>query len=78
MSMFLITFLVFGLVVAGMAVGVIMGRGPIKGSCGGMGALGIDTACDICGGDPKRCDEETRDGEVGRSNPELYYSVNNK
>ena len=52
MSMFLITFLVFGLVVAGMAVGVIMGRGPIKGSCGGMGALGIDTACDICGGDP--------------------------
>ena len=75
MSMFLITFLVFGLVVAGMAVGVIMGRGPIKGSCGGMGALGIDTACDICGGDPKRCDEETRDGEVGRSNPELYYSV---
>ena len=78
MSMFLITFLVFGLVVAGMAVGVIMGRGPIKGSCGGIGALGIDTACDICGGDPKRCDEETRDGEVGRSNPELYYSVDNK
>ena len=78
MSMFLITFLVFGLVVAGMAVGVIMGRGPIKGSCGGMGALGIDTACDICGGDPKRCDEETRDGEVGRSNPELYFSVDNK
>ncbi|MCX2973449.1 (Na+)-NQR maturation NqrM [Halieaceae bacterium IMCC8485] len=78
MSMFLITFLVFGLVVAGMAVGVIMGRGPIKGSCGGMGALGIDTACDICGGDPKRCDEETRDGEVGRSNPGLYYSVDNK
>ncbi|MEP5568071.1 MAG: (Na+)-NQR maturation NqrM [Halioglobus sp.] len=78
MSMFLITFLAFSLVVAGMAVGVIMGRGPIKGSCGGMGALGIDTACDICGGDPKRCDEETRDGEVGRNNPELYYSADNK
>ncbi|MEP4148123.1 MAG: (Na+)-NQR maturation NqrM [Halioglobus sp.] len=78
MSMFLISFLVFGLVIAGMAVGVIMGRGPIKGSCGGMGALGIDTACDICGGDPKRCDEETRDGEVGRNNPELFYSADNK
>ena len=38
-----------------------------------MGALGIDTACDICGGDPQRCDEETRDGEVGKKNPELYY-----
>lgn len=73
MNLFLITLLVVGLVMAGMAVGVIMGRPPIKGSCGGMGALGIDTACDICGGDPKRCDEETRDGEVGKNDPGLYY-----
>jgi len=67
--------LVIGLVMAGMAVGVIAGRAPIKGSCGGMGALGIDTACDLCGGDPRRCDEETRDGEVGKNNPELFYSA---
>jgi hypothetical protein len=73
MTVFILSLLVFGLVVAGMAVGVMMGRGPIKGSCGGMGALGIDQACDICGGDPKRCDEETRDGEVGRANPGMYY-----
>jgi uncharacterized protein len=73
MSLFLISALVIGLVMAAMAVGVMAGRPPIKGSCGGMGALGIDTACDICGGDPQRCDEETRDGEVGRTNPELYY-----
>jgi len=75
MTLFLISLLVIGLVMAGMAVGVIAGRPPIKGSCGGMGALGIDTACELCGGDPKRCDEETRDGEVGRDNPELYYSA---
>ena len=73
MSLFLISALVIGLVMAAMAVGVMAGRPPIKGSCGGMGALGIDTACDICGGNPQRCDEETRDGEVGRTNPELYY-----
>ncbi len=78
MSTFLISALVIGLVMAGMAVGVIMGRSPIKGSCGGMGALGIDTSCDICGGDPKRCDEETRDGEVGRENPGLYYPADTK
>ncbi|NQX89989.1 MAG: (Na+)-NQR maturation NqrM [Halioglobus sp.] len=73
MTLFFISFLVVALVVAGMAVGVLAGRPPIKGSCGGMGALGIDTACEICGGDPRRCDEETREGEVGRENPGLYY-----
>jgi len=73
MTVFVLSFLVFGLVVGGMAVGVLAGRAPIKGSCGGMGALGIDTSCDICGGDPRRCDEETRNGEVGRKNPGQFY-----
>ena len=56
MELFLITFLVMAAVIAAMSVGVIAGRGPIKGSCGGIGALGIDQACDICGGDPRRCE----------------------
>lgn len=73
MAEFVLSVLIVVLVVTGMAVGVIFGRSPIKGSCGGVGALGVDSACDICGGDPGRCDEETRDGEVGRRNPDLYY-----
>ena len=73
MTVFILSVLVFGLVIAGMAVGVMAGRGPLKGSCGGVGALGIDNKCELCGGDPKRCDEETRDGEVGRSKPGMYY-----
>ncbi len=73
MTMFFISMLVIGLVISAMAVGVIMGRAPIKGSCGGLGAVGIDQACEICGGDPKKCDEETRDGREGRDNPDLYY-----
>ena len=75
MTLFLITVLGLCVVMAAMAVGVINGRAPIKGSCGGMGALGMDTACDICGGDPQRSDEDTRDGEVGKQNPDLYYSA---
>lgn len=75
MSLFLITALVFGLVMAAMAVGVMNGRAPIKGSCGGMGALGVDTACEICGGNPQRCDEETRDGKTSKKSPALYYSA---
>jgi hypothetical protein len=65
---FLFSFLVFALVLAGMAVGVIFSNKPIKGSCGGMGALGLDTACDICGGDPTVCEEETRDKPSSKSN----------
>jgi hypothetical protein len=38
-----------------------------------MGALGVDAACDLCGGNPQRCDEETRDGMVGKNSPGLYY-----
>jgi hypothetical protein len=60
MAIFFGTMLVIAVVMAAMAVGVIAGRSPIKGSCGGMGALGVDTACDICGGNPQRCEEETR------------------
>lgn len=62
---FLISFLFFALIIAAMAVGVIAGREPIKGSCGGMGALGIDQSCDICGGDPQRCETETRSSDEG-------------
>ncbi len=50
-------------IMGGMAVGVMFGRSPIKGSCGGMSAVGIDAECEICGGNPARCDsfEEAAD-----------------
>ncbi len=36
MSLFLTTFLIIAIVIALMAVGVMFGRGAIKGSCGGV------------------------------------------
>ena len=35
-------------------------RKPITGSCGGMAAIGMDTACDVCGGDKNKCDKESK------------------
>jgi hypothetical protein len=72
MTLFLITFVFIGLVMAGMAVGVLAGRGPIKGSCGGMGALGINTSCDICGGNTQRCEEETRSAGSAVESGQFY------
>lgn len=75
MTVFVLTLVVVGLVILGMAAGVLAGRPPIKGSCGGIGALGIDQSCEICGGDPKRCDEETRDGNSAEAANPLFYSA---
>lgn len=53
----LIVFFTMLLVVSLMAVGVIMGRKPIAGSCGGIANLGIEKECSICGGSREKCEE---------------------
>lgn len=57
MMEFGLAFLVIAAIIAAMSVGVIMGRKPIKGSCGGIKALGMGANCDICGGNSQRCEE---------------------
>jgi uncharacterized protein len=44
MAIFIVTFFAMALAVAGMAIGVIAGRKPIGGSCGGLGNIGLE--CD--------------------------------
>ena len=58
---FLVVFLTMILVVGMMAVGVIMGRKPIAGSCGGIANLGIEKECSICGGSREKCEEVNRE-----------------
>jgi uncharacterized protein len=75
MATLLFTFGFFLLMVAAMAVGVLAGRGPILGSCGGMSAL-LDSDCPVCGGDPDKCDG----GEPGaaRDAPDIAYDAASK
>ncbi|HBD12821.1 MAG TPA: ApbE family protein [Porticoccaceae bacterium] len=57
-----LAFVFIVLIVVGMSVGAIFANKPIKGSCGGIAALGMDTSCDICGGDTSKCEEEQSAG----------------
>lgn len=76
MGTFIIAALVMMLIVGIMSVGVLMGRKPIAGSCGGLNALGMKSACEVCGGDQKRCDDEKgRRIRLSREQMELSYDA---
>jgi hypothetical protein len=53
MMTFVLTALISALAVLGLAIGVLAGRTPIKGSCGGLSCVGLD--CATC---PNRREEE--------------------
>lgn len=78
METFFLVLIALLVIVVAMSVGVLFGRKPIAGSCGGMAALGMDTACDICGGDKSICDDEeekTRRIAELKKAEELSYEV---
>ena len=54
MSTFILAFVFFLVVVVAMAVGYIFQQKTISGSCGGLGSIGIDKACDC----PEPCDRK--------------------
>lgn len=54
MSTFILAFVFFLVVAVAMSLGFILQRKAIAGSCGGLGALGIDKACDC----PEPCDRK--------------------
>mgnify|MGYP004701334143 CR=1 FL=1 len=46
MEVFLLTFVVMLIVFAAMAVGYVLQRKTIAGSCGGLSSIGLEKACD--------------------------------
>lgn len=80
MELFFIVFLVMLVLVGAMSVGVLMGKKPISGSCGGMSALNMEVACDVCGGDKTKCEneEEYDPSQEVDSNALAYNAMSNK
>ena len=50
----LLSVLIVALAMAAIGCGIFFGRSPPKGSCGGLGALGLKNACELCN-NPKDC-----------------------
>ena len=46
---FVFSFVILLASVIAMAIGIIKGRDPIAGSCGGLKTLNGDAACQFCG-----------------------------
>ena len=75
MATLFFTLAFFLLVTAAMAIGVLAGRKPIQGSCGGMSAM-LDADCPLGGGNPAKCDAvdpdlpyDASDTAAGRAAP---------
>lgn len=54
MTIFLGTFIIIGIAILLMAVGVMVGRRPIGGSCGGLARFGLECEADCDKPCPKR------------------------
>lgn len=78
MAVLAVTLLAMVLVAVALSIGVLAGRKPITGSCGGVGkALGDPNyVCSLCGGDEAKCAEEKAKSVSGKqAQTDLSYDA---
>ena len=69
MKLFLLTLGIFLLIILAMALGYIVKRQALKGSCGGLSSLGITKACDC----DKPCDTLQSKLDAGDEQAKVEY-----
>jgi uncharacterized protein len=76
-TLVIIAFCFMLFIIVAMAVGVLMGKKPIAGSCGGLSAIGMKSACDVCGGNDEVCEKEKlkNSGVVDENAQDLTYNA---
>ena len=57
MIVYVLAFGITLLLVAGMSVGLMVKGRPLSGSCGGVARLMGNDECELCGGNPNKCEE---------------------
>ena len=75
LTVFFLTLSFLLLVVAAMAVGVLFSNKPIKGSCGGIQALGLGEKCDICGSNTDECEGSSLAVKQSAQTSTEFYKV---
>jgi hypothetical protein len=69
MGTFLAALLLFALAFAGLALGILLGRDPIRGSCGGLRRLGLEGDCNCASPCPRRRRALERRAALGTETP---------
>ncbi len=69
MTVFLISFLVIGIAILAMAIGVIAGRPEIKGSCGGLNQIGLESDCACSRQEREACPNKKKKEARNHSDP---------
>ncbi|PCI34950.1 MAG: ApbE family protein [Elusimicrobia bacterium] len=69
MTTLVLTLGVLAVCFTGMAIGLILQKKPLQGSCGGASSKGLppDADCIVCGGDQKKCDTNAASQTSSRS-----------
>lgn len=57
MTTLILSFVVISLAVTGLSVGVLLGRKPLQGSCGGLNNFSEGNSCELCGGNQEKCED---------------------
>lgn len=79
MATFVLATILFLVLFAAMAVGVIFSNKPIKGSCGGLNNIGLGSGeCEICGGNREKCEEVNAEQAKTGSDASLAYDATRK
>ncbi len=68
MTLFVVSLITIITMMLLMAVGVLMGKEPLKGTCGGLNRIMGDRDCPVCGGDTTKCETTApkENNELGR------------